>query len=143
MKRTPKTTAPARTIDKKSEVQLRALEEQFSSDLVAALRECAAGRWGMFGRNDAVIQTLPPSLREVLKSKTAGQLLEAGEEVEHLRRELGYTESFLPYKRYLECRRMQGSNAPGEPKLARSLLEEIGVGVERTSGGKNPKLQDD
>ncbi len=47
----------------KSEVQLRNLEEQFSVDLVVALRECAAGTWGMFGRRDLVIEALPQPLK--------------------------------------------------------------------------------
>jgi hypothetical protein len=43
----------------------------------------------MFGRNDAVIERQPQAMREILKSKVADRLLEDGEEVERLRRELG------------------------------------------------------
>jgi hypothetical protein len=57
----------------KSEAQLRTLEDQFSDDLVAALRECAGGRWGMLGRNDAVIERQPE--REMLQSDVAAHLI--------------------------------------------------------------------
>jgi hypothetical protein len=109
----------------KQELTLRTLEEQFSRNLAAALRDCAAGVWGMFGRNDTVIEKHP--LREMLKSKAAERLLEEGETVERLRQELGFTEPFQPFKRFLEYRQMQGSNTPGEPKLAAPFLTELGA----------------
>ena len=63
----------------KSEAQLRTLEDQFSTDLVAALKECAAGRWGLFSvRNDAVIERQPGPLREMLQSDVAAHLIQAG-----------------------------------------------------------------
>jgi hypothetical protein len=103
----------------KSEAQLRSLEEQFSTDLVAALRECAAGTWGLFGQNDLVTEWSRP--------KIVDKLIEDGEEIEDLRRELGFTEPFQPFKRFLEFRQMRGSNAPGESKLAIQFLKELGV----------------
>lgn len=111
----------------KMEAQLHTLEEQFSTKLIPALRECAGGRWGMFGRYDDVIAGQGNDIGEMLKSKAAEELLEAGEEIERLRRELGFTEPFRPFKRFLEYRRMRGSNVPGEPKLAVQFLEELGV----------------
>ena len=115
----------------KSEAQLRSLEGQFSTNLIAGLRECAAGKWGMFGRNDGFIAVEGKYTREMLKAKAAEELLEAGEEIERLRRELGFTEPFQPLKRFLEYRQMKGSNVPGEPKLAVQFLEELGI--ERSS----------
>jgi hypothetical protein len=111
----------------KLEAQLRALEQQFSIKLSASLRKCADGQWGMFGQNDRAIVSQVKSLGERLKSKTAEDLLDAGEEIERLRRELGFTESYPAYKRFLEYRKMQGSNTPGEPKLAAQFLEELGI----------------
>jgi hypothetical protein len=105
----------------KSEAKLRSLEEQFSNNLIAALCDCAAGKWGMFGQNDLV---------DGPKSKVAQELLEAGEEIERLRQELGYTEPFQPFRRYLEYRQMKGSNTAGEPKLAYSFLKELGASAE-------------
>lgn len=106
---------------------MRSLEEQFSIELVGALRECAAGTWGLFGRNDQVIEAQPEPLKEMLKSKRAEKLIEDGDEIERLRRELGFTEPFSLYRRFLELRQMRGSNVPGEPKLAIQFLEELRV----------------
>jgi hypothetical protein len=102
-------------------------EEQFSTKLGAALREFAAGRGGMFGRNDIAIAAEGQHLREALRSKTAEELLEAGQKIERLRRELGHTESYPVYKRFLEYRQMHGSNTPGEPKLATQFMKELGI----------------
>jgi hypothetical protein len=109
----------------KAEAQLRKLEEQFSKDLVSALRECAAGKWGMFGRNDEVIEADP--LRDMLKSKIGEQLIEQGEAVVALHERLGLTEPFWPFRRYLQYRQSRGSNTPGEPKLALEFLRELGT----------------
>jgi len=111
----------------KSEAHLKSLEEQFSVNLFDALRGCAAGRWAMFGQNGGVIAGQEKDVREMLKSKVAEELLRAGEEIERMRRELGFTESYQPFKRYLEFRQMRGSNVPGEPKLAVQFLEELGI----------------
>lgn len=81
----------------------------------------------IFGQNDAVIDRLEKDEREILKSKVAEELLGAGEEIERLRRELGITESYPPFKRFLEYGQMKGSNVPGEPKLAVQFLKELGT----------------
>jgi hypothetical protein len=120
----------------KQELTLRTLEEQVARNLVTALRDCAAGVWGMFGRNDAVIEKHP--LREMLKSKMTERLLEEGETLERLRQKLGFTEPFQPFKRFLEHRRMQGSNTPGAPKLAARFLRELGA--EPLEGRNEPNL---
>jgi hypothetical protein len=109
----------------KSEAQLRTLEDQFSADLVTALRECAAGKWGMFGRNDAVIERQPGPLREFLESDVAAHLIELGEEIEERRRQLGIVQPFSPFERYLQYRQMHSANAPGESKLAVEFLLEL------------------
>jgi hypothetical protein len=109
----------------KTEAQLHTLEGQFSADLVAALRDCAAGKWGMFGQNDAVIERQSSPLREMLQSDIAARLIAAGEEIEELRRRIGMVEPFLLFKRYLEYRQMQSANSPGEPKLAAQFLAEL------------------
>jgi hypothetical protein len=111
----------------KSEAQLRSLEAQFSTNLVAALRECAGGTWGMFGRNDGFIAVQGRTTPKMSRSKTAEELLATGEEIERLRTELGITESYPHFKRFLEYRQMKGSNVPGEPKLAVQFLEKLGT----------------
>jgi len=111
----------------RTEEQLRSLEEQFSTNLIAALRECAAGTWGMFGQSDLVIKAQPQPLSEMLKSRVAEGLIAEGDEIERLRQELGFTEPFQAFKRFLEFRQMRGSNVPGEPKLATQFLKELGA----------------
>jgi|HubBroStandDraft_6_1064221.scaffolds.fasta_scaffold1235257_1 hypothetical protein len=111
----------------KSEALLKSLEDQFSTNLITALRECAIGTWGMFGRNDDVIVRQENDVREMLKLKAAKELLGAGKEIERMRRELGLTEPFQPFKRFLEYGQMKGSHVPGEPKLAVQFLEELGA----------------
>ena len=102
----------------KQEAQLRSVEDQFSTNLIAAWRECAGGTWGLFGRNELLVGMSRP--------KIVDRLMEDGEEIERLRVELGFTEPFQPFKRFLEFRKMQSSNTPGEPKLAKQFLEELG-----------------
>jgi len=96
-------------------------------DLIAALNECAAGKWGVFGRNDAVIEDQPKPLREVLRSSESAQLIRDGESIRELRQELGFVDPFLPFERYLHFRQMHAANSPGEPKLAAELLAELGI----------------
>ncbi len=112
----------------KTEAQLRALEDQFSADLVAALRECAAERWGLFGRNDAIAAEIP--LLRSYYTDTAEKLIDQGEKIARLQRDLGYPEASGLFVRFLEYRQMHGPNSPGEPKLARQFLRELGVMLE-------------
>jgi hypothetical protein len=111
------------TRQQKSEAHIRTLEEQFSADLVAALRECAAGKWGLFGRNDHLAVQLP--LLRSAYTLTAEALIEKGEEIGRLRRRLGMVEPFLLFTRYLEYRQMHSAHSPGEPKLAVQFLAEL------------------
>src|ERR1039458_9808913 len=115
------------TRQQKSEAHLKFLEAEFSTNLIAALRECAGGTWGMFGRNDGINDGF--IIVEGRTTRAKGQSTVA-EELERLPRELGFTEPFQPFKRFLEYRQMRGSNVPGEPKLALQFLEELGVGPE-------------
>ncbi len=109
----------------KLEAQLRTLEEGFTADLISELRECAAGRWGLFGQNDSVIERQPKPLRDSLRSRSAARLIEDGEAIRRLRDELGYTEPFSLFERYLHYRQMRSANSPGEPKVAAQLLSEL------------------
>ena len=69
------------------------------------------------------------SHNEFLKSKVADALLDQGEEIVRLRRELGGSEVFPLYQRFLYFRQLRSSNTPGEPKLALQFLTELGVGT--------------
>jgi len=110
----------------KAEIQLRTLEEQFRANLVAALRDCAAGRWGLFGCYDAIAEVQSAPLREMLTTNVAAQLIELGAEIECERKRLGHSDPFRPLQRYLEYRKMWSPNALGEPKLAAQFLNELG-----------------
>jgi hypothetical protein len=106
-----------------AEAQLRALEEQFSTDLVAALRDCAAGKWGMFGQNDHLVSVSP--MLASIYTATAEKLTGQGREITKMRHELGYVEPFSPFERYLHYRELRSANSPGEPRLAVQFLAEL------------------
>jgi hypothetical protein len=107
------------------EITLDGLELDFKHALIEALEQCCSGVWGLFGQSDNAIANLPRRLRERLASGDAAKLLELGDEIERLRAELGMPPHEL-YQRFLEYRRRRDANAPGEPKLARQMLDEIG-----------------
>jgi hypothetical protein len=96
----------------KIERDLDLAETHFEEELVSALRACAAGHWGVFGRNGE-------------HWDDGGALIALGDEISELRKQLGYTEGFELYDRFVTYRRRRGSNDPGEPKLAQAFLVEI------------------
>jgi hypothetical protein len=108
------------------ERELASLEEEFRRELVAALRDCAAGHWGVLGQNT------PPAdlahLDRLYRSPAAERLLALGEEIEAVRRRLGLSEPFGLLVRFLEMRDRRGANLPGEPRRAREWLMELGEG---------------
>jgi hypothetical protein len=97
----------------RTEIQLRLLEEEFTENLIVALRKCASGEWGMFSHN------------HFLGSKEADPLVNQGEEIVRLLRQLGVEEDLPVFQRYLFYRRLRSSNTPGEPKLALEFLREL------------------
>ncbi len=97
----------------KLELDLKAAELEFAAELVAALKKCAAGRWGLFGQNGE-------------RWDKGGSLLERGDAISKLRTQLGYAEGFDLYERFVAYRRRRSSNDPGEPRLAQAFLAEIG-----------------
>jgi hypothetical protein len=101
---------------RKTEHQLRLLEEQFTENLIVALKKCASGQWGMF--------TPGFFFRSKVKDHP---LLGQGDEIMRLRRELGIVEDFPLFQRYLFYRQLRSSNTPGEPKLASQFLRELGL----------------
>jgi hypothetical protein len=80
--------------------------------LVSALRACATGHWGVFGRNGE-------------QWDEGRALITLGEEISELRKRLGYAQPYDLYERFVAYRRRRGSNDPGEPKLAQALLDEL------------------
>jgi hypothetical protein len=100
------------------EAEIASLESEFRTKLVAALRDCANGQWGLFGQNEH----LSP-----YRSPVSEELLEIGASIEELRRKAGITDSFELYVSFKSKRGRQGENALGEPRLAKKWLEELGV----------------
>jgi hypothetical protein len=98
----------------KAKKKLQALELEFEQLLRGALRSCAGGRWGLLGQYP-----------EQYRLKEAEQLETLGREIGSLRQELGIVDEFWHYSRFIHYRSIQGSNALGEPKLAKGFLEEI------------------
>lgn len=94
------------------------LEFDFRERLVACLRECANGRWGLFEQNSkgklAQLPTWPEA--DELKATVA--------QINELRSRFGQTNPLSV--RFLEYCAMRGQNVKGEPKLARQFLTEIG-----------------
>jgi hypothetical protein len=112
----------------KAESELEHLEIRFRERLVAALRACAAGQWGLFGHNDPALQralgrnagrSIPAEVRE---------LLELGAEIDALRSSLGFPDRNALYARLESYRRLRTESAPGEPRLAQQFLAELDAG---------------
>jgi hypothetical protein len=99
------------------EQRLDALEADFRPLLLSCLEECARGRYGLFGQNDA------PEIKRYFEWPEADSLKAIALEIRRLRSEFGQpnplSEKFLHY-----CS-LRSSNDPGEPKLARKLLDEV------------------
>jgi hypothetical protein len=101
------------------EQRLRALEEEFDALLIPCLKECANGRWGLFGQNQH-----PDSIR-ALRWPDAEKLKELVEEITQIRSEFGQPNPTC--ERFLACCLERGENLPGEPKRARKFLQTLGI----------------
>jgi hypothetical protein len=96
--------------------RLEGLESEFRSLLPRVLKECATGRWGLFGQNDGADGS------KYLLWPEAEQLKSMAIEIRSVRLEFG--ESNPQVERLLHYCSLRGSNFPGEPKLAQALLDE-------------------
>jgi hypothetical protein len=106
---------------KRSRVQQRKLNElegEFKPLLLACLRECARGRYGLFGQNDH----LDPE-GKYLNWPEAKRLKGLAQKIKSFRLEFGQPNQTC--ERYLQLCSLRGSNVPGEPKLAAEFLNEI------------------
>ena len=93
--------------------RLETLERDYRWLLAKALKECADGRWGLFGRNEHLHSIgAPPKLDE---------LRGAARTIDRIRAQLG--EPPFPLHERFEAARGRGDpNDPGEPKLAQRWL---------------------
>jgi hypothetical protein len=93
------------------------LECEFYPLLVCCLQEFADGRWGLFGQND------DKDGAKYLRREEGARLKEIALEIRSLRAEFGRPNPHV--ERFLHYCSMSGANVPGEPKLAKTLLEEL------------------
>jgi hypothetical protein len=105
--------------EKIREARLAEIEAEFHVLLPYCLRECARGRYGLFGQNDH----LDPEVR-YLGWVEAKRLKQLAEEIRAIRLEFGQENKTC--ERFLHLCMLRGANIPGELKLAADFLKEIG-----------------
>jgi hypothetical protein len=100
------------------ERRLTEIEVDFLALLLSCLRECAQGRYGLFGQNDHA----DPEGR-YWGWPEAKRLKDMAQEIQFLRLEFGQTNETC--ERFIQLCSMHGSNVPGEPKLAAAFLADL------------------
>ena len=95
------------------------LEAEFEQSLIPVLKECAAGRCGLFGQNECFEE------RRYLDWPAAEDLKRRAKQIRILCAEFGRPNSVV--ERFLHYCALRGANVPGEPKLADAFLDEIGT----------------
>jgi hypothetical protein len=103
---------------KHRETRLVEIENEFRTLLLSCLRECAQGRWGLFGQNDH----LDPEGR-YWSWPEAKRLKDLAQEIKSIRLEFGQNNENCD--RFLYLCSLRGSNVSGEPKLAAEFLNGI------------------
>lgn len=94
------------------------LEAEYRSLLVKALRDCAAGRWGLFGHNEHLdTDAQPPAAVEELNG--------LAEIIDAMRLRVGQ-EPFPLHQQFQAARGPVSANAVGEPKQAQAWLRAFG-----------------
>lgn len=92
------------------------LEAEYRSQLVAALSECAGGRWGLFGQNE--------HLGNWWHTEKLDALRDLADAINALRGRIGVA----PYQLHDEFEAARGrgdANQVGEPKLAQCWLSRL------------------
>jgi hypothetical protein len=100
------------------ETRLVAAESEFRPLLLSCLRECAQGRWGLFGQNDHA----DPEGR-YWGWPEAKRLKDLAQEIKLTSLEFGQANEEC--ERFLKLCSLRGSSVPGEPKLAADFLATI------------------
>jgi hypothetical protein len=93
------------------------LEAELDRSLISALKECASGRWGLFGQNERLDRG------GYLRWGQALHVRQRAAQIHALREEFGQPNPLV--ERFLYYCWLRGANVPGEPKLARVLLDKI------------------
>jgi hypothetical protein len=99
--------------------RLEGLEVEFRSLLPSVLKECAAGRWGLFGQNDQSNGRKYPYLHWA----KAEHLKNMAYEIRSIRLQFG--ESNPRVERFLHYCSLRGPDVQGEPTIAQALLDEV------------------
>jgi hypothetical protein len=109
---------------RKSGIQLRRLqrlESEFRLLLPPVLKQCAAGRWGLFGQNEHLKES------RYLHWPEAELLKNMADEIRLIRQDFGQANPLV--ERFLHDCSLHSANVPGEPKLAQVLLDEVERGL--------------
>ncbi len=109
-----------RTLEHAERMQaaIAAMEAEYRALLVSALRDCAAGRPGLFGRNEHIrhgLRARPP---------VVNQLSRLADEIDRLRKRCGMG----PFDLRAEFEASRGrapADAPTEPKQAQDWLKRL------------------
>lgn len=104
--------------EKVREMRLAQAEYEFRPLLLSCLRECARGRYGLFGQN----AHLDPEGR-YWGWPEAKRLKDLALEIKSARAEFGKTNENC--ERFLDLCSLRGSNVPGEPRLAAEFLADL------------------
>lgn len=95
------------------------LEAEYHDALVAALRDTAAGAWGLFDHQQ-------DRRTRIKLAPVVDGLIETGDEIARLREQLGM-KVFALHREFLAARGPVASSAVGEPKQAQAWLARLGV----------------
>jgi hypothetical protein len=104
---------------------LAALEVEFRTRLIEALKRCQQGAWGLFGQNDHL--DLGHINREAYVRSGAQELDALGSEIAQIHEELGLAEPFALYAEFKQKRGRKTQNDLGEARLAAAWLQELDV----------------
>ena len=94
--------------------RINQLEAEYRSKLVEALRECAAGRWGLFGHNEH----LSPKVRA---PDVVEELSDLARIIDATRARVGLG-PFPLHEQFRTSRGAVSANSVGEPKQAQAWL---------------------
>ncbi len=110
----------------KVERALASAEADFRVMLIAALRSCAAGHWGLLDQNGHLDRPRH-FVEQAFEAAGAKALFALGQEIGDLRNDLGVAEPFELFARLQELRGRKTANDLGEARLAQAWLKELGV----------------
>jgi hypothetical protein len=98
--------------------ELTLLEAELEETLIPCLKQCANGRWGLFGAYDRFVE-----MGYVLAWPEARRLNELAISIRAIRAQYGEHNELV--EGFLKLRTMHKPNDPGEPKLAQAFLDRI------------------